>query len=149
MLEATTKAGRPVPALVTSNPDVQLQGIIAGTLSPRPLDCEVKSLLQLAEEILEGEPEATRGSLPEGRGDHSARSVMFPIPIAGPVVLRPPTILSVPRLLRVFKLVLRTITDMEVDICLQDEIASPTTMPRLRERASLFGNPRAGHCKPS
>ena len=59
VLEAATKAGRPVPALVTRNPNVEFQSIVAGILGPRSLDSEVKSLLQLTEEILKGEPEAT------------------------------------------------------------------------------------------
>ena len=136
-----------MPALVASNPDVQLQGVIAGTLGSRPLNREVKRFLQLTEEILECEPKATRGSLPEGRGDHSARPVMFPISITGLVVLRPPTILSVPRLLRVFKLIAGTVAHVKVDIRLQDKIAGAAAPPRPRGRPSLLGDPGAGHRK--
>ena len=66
LLDAATEAGRPMPAYVARDPYVELQSIVPGASSPCPLNSEGKSLLQLTKKILKGEPEATRGTFPEG-----------------------------------------------------------------------------------
>ena len=72
---------------------------------------------------------------------------MPPVSVARLIVPCPPTVLSIPRLLRVLELVVGTVAHMKVDISLQDKIAGAAAPPRPRGRPSLLGDPGAGHRK--